>query len=769
MKAIHSTPGASAPLGATWDGRGTNFALYSEGASAVLLCLLDEQGNETQIPLLHRTEFVWHVYVHGVMPGTRYGYRVDGPWDPERGLRFNPANLLLDPYARSLSEIEDWSRGAFSYDVESPEKDLAKATSDQRGAPLGVVTDPTFDWAGDAPPDVPLRRTIIYEAHVKGLTMAHPDVPAEVRGTYLGLASDPVIRHLRELGITAVELLPIQGFVDDGFLASKGLRNFWGYNSIAFFAPDVRYRAGAERASEVWQFKQMVKALHAAGIEVILDVVYNHTAEGNHLGPTLSFRGIDNATYYRLVNDAPRYYFDYTGTGNSINALHPQALRLIMDSLRYWVEDMHVDGFRFDLASALARGLYEVDRLSSFFTIIHQDPVINKVKLIAEPWDLGDGGYQVGRFPVRWSEWNGQYRDTMRSFWRGDGGRVAKLAYRLTGSSDLYQSGGRSPAASVNFIAAHDGFTLHDLVSYNAKHNEANGESNRDGTDENLSWNCGIEGPTDDPTVRALRLRQTKNMLATLLLSQGVPMLAAGDEMGRTQHGNNNAYCQDNEIGWVAWKLDDTERSILRFTRRLIRLRREHPLIERATFFRGREIRGVGARDIVWFRHDGARMNDEDWSSAQTSSLGVFMAGSGIDPIDEDGRRQVDDDLVLIFNASGVDLDFVLPRSSSAAKPYPGPRWSTRASKSSDERVEPGATTRLLARSMKAFGRRALGPGGSKRRTARRSRPIACSSPASASAALCPSWTTSRRSARAVSIHLRISGRSTEARTGTTW
>ena len=644
MKAIHTTPGSPEPLGATWDGPGANFALYSEGATGVHLCLFDESGKETQIPLRHRTEFVWHVYVNGVAPGTRYGFRVDGPWDPERGLRFNPRNVLLDPYARGLAGPEDWSKGAFSYDMSFPAKDLARAGSDQLGAPLGLIMDSAFDWEDDAPPDVPLRRAVIYEAHVKGLTMRHPEVPTELRGTYAGLASDPMIRHFRELGITAVELLPIQAFVDDGILVSRGLRNYWGYNSIAFFAPEVRYRAGAIPGSEVLQFKRMVKTLHAAGIEVLLDVVYNHTAEGNHLGPTLSFRGIDNTTYYRLVADSPRYYFDYTGTGNSINVLHPQVLRLIMDSLRYWVEEMHVDGFRFDLASALARGLYEVNRLSSFLTIIHQDPVINKVKLIAEPWDLGDGGYQVGRFPVRWSEWNGQYRDTMRGFWRGDGGRVADLGYRLTGSSDLYQSGGRSPSSSVNFIAAHDGFTMRDLVTYDSKHNEANGEDNRDGTNDNLSWNCGVEGPTEDGTVRALRVRQVKNMLATLLLSQGVPMLTSGDELGRTQGGNNNAYCQDNEISWVDWELDDERRSLLSFTQKMIRLRRSHPLIERATFFRGREIRGVGARDIVWFRHDGKSMTDEDWSAALTSSLGVFMAGSGLDPVDEDGRPQVDDD-----------------------------------------------------------------------------------------------------------------------------
>ncbi|HEX3345831.1 MAG TPA: glycogen debranching protein GlgX, partial [Polyangiaceae bacterium] len=611
----------------------------------------DADGAESRVRLRNRTEFVWHAYVEGVGPGHLYGYRVDGPWDPDRGLRFNPANVLLDPYARALSGVEDFSRGASSYDVFHPDKDRVRAGSDQRGAPLGAVVDPSFDWGDDAPPNTPLRRSIIYEAHVKGLTIRHPHVPEELRGTYLGVASEPVVQYLRELGVTAIELLPVHGFVDDQLLRERHLRNYWGYNSIAFFAPDVRYRAGGVLASEVVQMKRMVKGLHAAGIEVILDVVYNHTAEGNHLGPTFSFRGIDNATYYRLVAETPRFYFDYTGTGNTLNVRHPQTLRLLMDSLRYWVEEMHVDGFRFDLASTLARGLYEVERLSSFFTVIHQDPVISRVKLIAEPWDVGQGGYQVGRFPVRWAEWNGHYRDTMRAFWRGDGGRAADLGYRLTGSSDLYQQGGRSPASSINFITAHDGFTMRDLVSYDAKHNEANGEDNRDGEDHNLSWNCGAEGPTEDPGVRELRRRQVRNLLATLLLSQGTPMICSGDEQGRTQRGNNNAYCQDNEVTWVDWELDDERRALLRFTRTLIRLRREHPLLQRATFLAGREIRGVGVKDAAWFRHDGAPMSDDDWSNPSTSSLGVFMPGSGLDPVDEEGRPQNDDDLVLVLNA----------------------------------------------------------------------------------------------------------------------
>jgi isoamylase len=712
VRAHQTSPGSAEPLGATWLGRGTNFAVYSEAASGVELCLFDKDGRETRIRLRHRTEFVWHIYVEAVAPGQLYGYRVDGAWDPDKGLRFNPVNVLLDPYARALGGVEDFTKGAFSYDVFDPNKDLAPARTDQRGAPLGIVVDASFDWENDEPPNIPLRRSIIYEAHAKGLTVCNSDVPPELRGTYLGLSSEPILRYLRELGVTTLELLPIQGFVDDSFLRDRGLRNYWGYNSIAFFAPDVRYRAGTEAASEVVQFKRMIKALHTAGIEVILDVVYNHTAEGNHLGPTLSFRGIDNPTYYRLVNDSPRFYFDYTGTGNTLNVRHPQTLRLLMDSLRYWVEEMHVDGFRFDLASTLARGLYEVDRLSSFFTVIHQDPVISRVKLIAEPWDVGQGGYQVGRFPVRWAEWNGRYRDTMRAFWRGDGGRTADLGYRLTGSSDLYQKGGRSPSSSINFLTAHDGFTLRDLVSYNEKHNQANGEDNRDGENQNLSWNCGVEGEAEDPAVRSLRRRQQRNLLATLLLSQGTPMIAAGDERGRTQRGNNNAYCQDNETSWVDWQLDDERRELLEFTRKLIRLRRQHPLIQRATFFAGREIRGVGVRDVVWFRHDGAQMTDEDWTNASTSSLGLFLPGSGLEPLDEEGKPQDDDDLLLVLNASGSDLSFALPAFIERGSAIGWDLLLDTADDAKSELIEPGGSTLLVARSLKMFTRRAVGPGG---------------------------------------------------------
>ncbi|WAS90629.1 glycogen debranching protein GlgX [Nannocystis punicea] len=657
-------PGNAYPLGATWDGRtGVNFALYSEHASRVELVLVDADGGERGVQLRERTAFVWHGFVEGVGPGQRYGYRVYGPWAPDEGLRFNPRNLLMDPYAKAFSGVTRWEDGAFSYDIASddPDRDRLANPRESRGVPLGVVIDPSFDWQDDRAPNTRVPKTIIYETHVKGLTMRHPEVPPELRGTYLGVASTPIVRHLSELGVTAVELLPVHQFVDDKFLLDRGLRNYWGYNTIGFFAPDVRYRSGHRVGDEVRQFKEMVRALHRAGIEVILDVVYNHTAEGNHLGPTFSFRGIDNPTYYRLVPGEPRYYFDYTGTGNSLNVRHPQTLQLIMDSLRYWILEMHVDGFRFDLAATLARGLYEVDQLSSFFTIIHQDPVISQVKLIAEPWDLGEGGYQVGNFPVRWAEWNGKYRDTMRSFWRGDGGVAGDLGYRLSGSSDLYQSDGRRPYSSINFVTAHDGFTLADLVAHDHKHNEANGEDNRDGSDHNLSWNCGAEGPTDDPEVLALRRRQQRNFLATLLLSQGTPMIAGGDEIGRTQGGNNNAYCQDNAIGWYDWELDEERRALLRFVRRTIRIYHEHPALQRSKFFKGRKIRGGDVHDIMWLRPDGEPMSDDDWHNPSTLCLGMFLAGHGVDDVDDDGEPIRDDDLLLVLNGSHVAVEFVLP------------------------------------------------------------------------------------------------------------
>jgi glycogen operon protein len=692
-------PGRPYPLGATWDGRGVNFALYSENATGVELCLVDPSGDETRIPMRERTEFVWHGYVPSIEPGQLYGYRVSGPYDPARGLRFNPNNLLLDPYARALDRAERWDEGLFGYELGSGD-DARRSDRDARGVPRGVVVDPAFDWEGDAPPDIPFHASVFYEVHVRGATMRHPDVPEAIRGTYAGLASDPMIAHLTELGITAVELLPVHGYVDDKHLLDRGLRNYWGYNSIAFFAPDVRYRSRDIPGSGVLEFKQMVKRLHQAGIEVILDVVYNHTAEGNHLGPTISFKGIDNPTYYRLVPNDPRHYFDYTGTGNSLNVRHPQTLQLIMDSLRYWITEMHVDGFRFDLASTLARSLHEVDQLSSFFTIIRQDPVISRVKLVAEPWDVGDGGYQVGNFPVGWAEWNGKYRDAIRALWRGLGRDAAELGYRLTGSSDLYASNGRAPFASVNFVTAHDGFTMRDLVSYNTKHNEANGEGNRDGTDDNQSWNCGVEGETDDPKVKALRARQVRNFLATLLLSQGTPMICGGDEIGRTQRGNNNAYCQDNEISWYDWDLDDERRALLDFTRRVIALRRDHPALHRAKFFRGRRIRGTDVRDIMWYRHDGLEMTDEDWSNPVTATLVLFLAGQGIDDFDAEGNLVVDDDFSLLVNGSDIELDFVLSRAAT-----PGP-WQLLVDTSDDRasrRVEQGGKARLLPRSLALF------------------------------------------------------------------
>ncbi len=612
---IATLPGSPYPLGATWDGEGTNFALFSANASAVILCLFDETGNERQIELDEVTAHVWHGYLPGVGPGQLYGYRVAGDHDPQAGWRFNPAKLLIDPYAKAISGMVNWDAPVFGYPLGGEDEDLAKDERDDAwGMPKGVVIDPAFDWGDDAPPRTPLSQSIIYEVHVKGFTWCHPEVPEEVRGTFAGLVSEPALEHLRKLGVTAVELLPVHAFLDDKHLLDRGLRNYWGYNSINYFAPEARYSSSGDRGEQVREFKQMVKALHQAGIEVILDVVYNHTAEGSHLGPTLSFRGIDNEVYYRLVPDEPRFYMDYTGTGNTLNVPHPQVLQLIMDSLRYWLLEMHVDGFRFDLAAALARELHEVDKLGSFFDVIHQDPILSQVKLIAEPWDVGEGGYQVGNFPVLWAEWNGKYRDAVREYWHNRQVGVSDLAYRLTGSSDLYQHDGRRPYASINFITAHDGFTLHDLVSYNEKHNEANGEENRDGTDENISWNHGVEGPTDDPEIVAARERTKRNFLATLLLSQGVPMLSHGDEIGRTQQGNNNAYCQDNELTWMDWELGAEQRELLEFTRRLVWLRREHPNFRRPKFFQSRRIRHAEEHDIRWLRPDGEEMTDEEWS-----------------------------------------------------------------------------------------------------------------------------------------------------------
>jgi glycogen operon protein len=651
------------PLGATWDGAGVNFALFSEHAEAVELCLFDGQGHERRVPMTERTDQVWHIHLPDARPGQRYGYRVHGPWDPANGQRFNAAKLLLDPYAKAIDGTVHWSDAVFSYTVGHADGDLARDDRDSAPhIPKSVVVETAFTWGEDRLLRRPWNETVIYEAHVKGLTARHPDVPKELRGTYAGLTHPAVIDHLRRLGVTAVEVMPVHHFVDDRVLLERGLTNYWGYNSIGFFAPDIRYASDRRAGAQVGEFKTMVRALHEAGIEVILDVVYNHTAEGNHLGSTFSFRGIDNEAYYRLVAGDRRYYMDYTGCGNTLNMTHPRTLQLIMDSLRYWVLDMHVDGFRFDLASALARELHDVDRLGAFFDIMHQDPVLSRVKLIAEPWDLGEGGYQVGNFPVGWAEWNGLYRDSVRSFWKGDEGQAGALGYRVTGSSDLYQRDGRKPYASVNFITAHDGFTLHDLVSYNDKHNEANGEDNRDGHDHNLSWNCGVEGDTDDGTVRQLRERQKRNFLATLLLSQGVPMLCAGDEIGRTQQGNNNAYCQDNELSWIDWRLDGSRRALLDFTRTLVQIRRRHPVFRRRGFFQGRRIRGSEVRDLTWFRPDGKPMTDDDWVNPATRCFGLRLAGDAIGETDADGRPVVDDTMLVLLNAHHEPVSFVLPR-----------------------------------------------------------------------------------------------------------
>jgi|SRR5690554_406703 isoamylase len=655
------------PLGATWDGSGVNFAIYSRHATRVDLVFFDARDPAQEVATLtlpERTAHVWHGYVPGVQPGQLYGYRVHGEYAPERGLRFNPAKLVIDPYAKAIAGRVNWDAPVFGYKLGGPNEDFDRDDEDSAwGMPKGVVTNTLFDWQYDRPPNTPLHDSVIYEVHVKGFTATHPDVPEEYRGTYAGLAAPPVIEYLKKLGVTAVELLPVHDFLDDKHLVERGLRNYWGYNTTNFFSPDARYCSSGDRGEQVAEFKTMVRALHAAGIEVILDVVYNHTSEGNHLGPTLSFKGIDNLSYYRLVDDDPRYYMDYTGTGNSLNAQNPQALKLVMDSLRYWVLEMHVDGFRFDLASALARELHDVDRLSSFFDIIHQDPVLSRVKLIAEPWDVGDGGYQVGNFPVLWAEWNDKYRDTVRRFWRGDAGQMGELAYRLTGSSDLYRDDGRHPYASINFITAHDGFTLHDLVSYNEKHNEANGEDNRDGHSENLSYNYGVEGPTDDPGIIEVRERQKRNMLATLLISQGVPMISGGDEIGRTQHGNNNAYAQDNEISWYNWDLDDRRRSLLDFTRRVIAFRQQHPTLHRRKFFKGREIKGTHVKDIMWFNPSGDEMTEEEWHDPETRAVAIRLDGREIGEVDGFGTPIVDDHLLIILNASPDTVRFRVPET----------------------------------------------------------------------------------------------------------
>ena len=658
-------PGRPYPLGATYDGTGTNFSLYSEIAETVTLCVFDETGRETQIELPEVTGHRWHGYLAHVHPGRRYGFRVHGPWNPEAGLLCNPNKLLLDPYARAVSGEVQWNDAVFSY--EDPVTFTGFNAKDSAPfAPKSVVTTPFFDWSGDVSPDIPWHRTVIYETHVKGFSALSSALPAEVRGTYSGLAHPYSIEYLKRLGVTSVELMPVHQFIHDGHLLDRGLRNYWGYNTLSFFAPHNDYASRDTPSSAVAEFKQMVKSLHRAGIEVILDVVYNHTAEGDHRGPTLSLRGIDNPAYYRLSGEDPRYYVDYTGTGNSLNMRHPNVLQLIMDSLRYWVTEMHVDGFRFDLASALARELHDVDRLSAFFDVIQQDPVISQVKLIAEPWDVGEGGYQVGNFPPGWSEWNGKYRDCIRDFWRGQDQTLAEFAYRLTGSSDLYENTGRLPYASINFITAHDGFTLQDLVSYNEKHNAANGEDNTDGEDHNRSWNCGAEGPTDDSQVLSLRRRQRRNFLVTLLLSQGVPMILGGDEIGRSQGGNNNAYCQDNELSWYNWNAADPE--LLQFTRRLVAFRQDHPVFHRRRFFLGRAIHGAQVEDVEWFTLDGTEMAEENWGEGFAKSVGVFLNGGAIPTLDENGLRVEDDSFYLIFNAHYEPLQFHMPDK----------RWSRR-------------------------------------------------------------------------------------------
>ncbi|CAL9655219.1 glycogen debranching protein GlgX [Streptomyces sp. enrichment culture] len=656
------------PLGASFDGQGTNFALFSEVAERVDLILVDDAGTETPVRLHEVDGFVWHAHLPGVGPGQRYGYRVHGPWQPALGHRCNPAKLLLDPYARAVDGQIDNHPSLYERAPDGP------APADSAGhSMLGVVTDPFFDWGDDRPPRTPYADSVIYEAHVRGLTRTHPDIPERLRGTYAGLAHPAVTEHLTSLGVTAVELMPVHQFVQDGILQDRGLSNYWGYNTIGFFAPHNAYAAFGSRGQQVNEFKAMVKALHAVGLEVILDVVYNHTAEGNELGPTLSFRGIDNASYYRLVDGDWAHYYDTTGTGNSLLMRHPYVLQLIMDSLRYWVTEMHVDGFRFDLAATLARQFHEVDRLSAFFDLIQQDPVISRVKLIAEPWDVGEGGYQVGNFPPLWSEWNGKYRDAVRDFWRAEPGSLGEFASRLTGSSDIYQHSRRRPRASVNFVTAHDGFTLRDLVSYNDKHNEANGEDNRDGESHNRSWNCGAEGDTDDPAVLELRARQQRNLLATLLLSQGIPMLCHGDELGRTQRGNNNAYCQDNDTSWVDWDLTEEQRALTAFTRRLIALRAAHPVLRRRRFFRGET--ATNARqplpDLVWLRPDAREMTDRDWQRADAHSVGVFLNGDAIAERDPYGRRMVDDSFLLLVNGYWEPVVFRLPDDSF------GERWTT--------------------------------------------------------------------------------------------
>ena len=695
-------PGNNYPLGAFYDGAGTNFSIFSEIADRVELCLFDEGGTETKFDLPEVTSFCWHGYLPNIGPGQRYGFRVHGPWKPEEGHRCNPAKLLLDPYARAIEGQARWNEAVFAYSFDNPDgpsNDIDSAVF----MPKCVVTTPYFDWGNDRHPRTQWHETIIYEVHVKGFSINHPDVAAELRGTYAGLGHPKAIEYFTRLGVTAIELMPVHQFIQDSHLLERGLRNYWGYNSIGFLAPHDEYSAAGKNGQQVQEFKQMVKALHEASIEVILDVVYNHTAEGNHLGPMLSFRGIDNAAYYRLMADDRRHYMDYTGTGNSLNMRHPHVLQLIMDSLRYWILEMHVDGFRFDLASTLARELHDVDRLSAFFDIIQQDPVISQVKLIAEPWDIGEGGYQVGQFPPLWLEWNGKYRDCVRDYWRGEDQTLGEFAYRFTGSSDLYEMTGRKPYASINFVTAHDGFTLNDLVSYNEKHNEANGEESRDGESHNRSWNCGAEGPTEDPEVTKLRDRQKRNFLATLFLSQGIPMLLGGDEIGRSQNGNNNGYCQDNEISWFNW--ESADKDLLEFTRRLIQLRKEHPVFHRRRWFQGRPIHGAQVTDIGWFTPDGSEMTQQDWNGGFAKALGVFLNGEGIQSPDARGERVVDESFYVLFNAHHEPLQFTLPKRDW------GDEWvvvldtARSTPKAEEQRQKAGQEVPVESRSLKVLRR----------------------------------------------------------------
>ncbi len=693
------------PLGATWDGGGVNFAIFSENATGVDLCLFDSADSPIErirIRMSEQTDQVWHVYLPDLSPGQLYGYRVYGPYKPEEGHRFNASKLVIDPYAKAIAGKINWAEEMFGYEMEAGDDLTRDYRDDAWGVPKSVVIDPAFDWGNDKLLCTPLHKSVIYEVHVKGFTRTHPDVPEELRGSYAGLGCAASIEYLRNLGVTAVELLPVHQHVNDKRLVDSGLANYWGYNTIGFFAPECTYASSGVMGEQVREFKAMVKNLHRAGIEVILDVVYNHTAEGNHLGPTLCFKGIDNAAYYRLMEDQ-RFYRDYTGTGNTLNVMHPHVLQLIMDSLRYWVLDMHVDGFRFDLASTLARELHDVDKLGGFFDIIHQDPVLSQVKLIAEPWDVGEGGYQVGNFQVLWTEWNGRYRDTVRSYWKGDEGTTGEFAYRFSGSPDLYQTTGKRPYASINFVIAHDGFTLADLVSYNDKHNAANGEDNRDGDSHNRSWNCGVEGPTDDPKINQLRRRQQRNLLATLFLSQGVPMLCAGDEYGRTQKGNNNAYCQDNALSWLSWDRDENAAELLDYTKSLIQLRHDHPIFRRPKFFQGRRIRGSEVKDIMWFNPGGMEMTDEEWDTSYVRCLGVLLSGDTMDVQNAHGETIRDDSYLVLCNAHHDTLPFLLPGEDDVA-------WE-RIFSTEDEQpfkqkhgiVKAGRKIRMIDRSMQLF------------------------------------------------------------------